>query len=31
MYNYEEQKIRNKQQVEEDKKIGLTRKCAMCR
>lgn len=30
MYNFEEQKIRNKQQVEEDIKSGLKRKCAMC-
>ena len=27
---FEEQKIRNRQRVEEDKAIGLKRKCSMC-
>ncbi len=30
MYDFEEQKIRNKERVEQDKKIGLKRKCSMC-
>ena len=30
MYNFEEQKVRNRQRVEEDIKLGLKRKCAMC-
>lgn len=30
MYDFEEQKRRNKQRVQEDIKIGLTRKCSMC-